>query len=188
MIFEFCQCHVGRRRSNKQFISKVGGSNAYPDPAPKKVGGSGPRKTHGIYTPVYLIVIRLRFAGCRKCVFCVPPAGPVRRPAVDGWDILASHEQAPVGHTVVATSPRSAGLDLQRHALHLCTDNAQSLGLVWHRRPRWLRDRPAQQKLQMDYRRLCQPSLLRLRESQHIRVNGTRSCVVGDGRCGRKYQ
>jgi len=30
---------------------KVGGSNAYPDPAPKKVGGSGYRKTHRIYTP-----------------------------------------------------------------------------------------------------------------------------------------
>jgi len=30
---------------------KVGGSNAYPDPAPKKVGGSGPRKTHRIYAP-----------------------------------------------------------------------------------------------------------------------------------------
>jgi len=30
---------------------KVGGSNAYPDPAPKKVGGSGPRKTHKIYAP-----------------------------------------------------------------------------------------------------------------------------------------
>jgi len=31
---------------------KVGGSNAYPDPAPKKVGGSGPRKTHKIYAPL----------------------------------------------------------------------------------------------------------------------------------------
>jgi len=30
---------------------KVEGSNAYPDPAPKKVGGSGPRKTHSIYAP-----------------------------------------------------------------------------------------------------------------------------------------
>ena len=30
---------------------KVGGSNAYSDPAPKKVGGSGPRKTHRIYVP-----------------------------------------------------------------------------------------------------------------------------------------
>jgi len=30
---------------------KVGGSNAYLDPAPKKVGGSGPRKTHRIYDP-----------------------------------------------------------------------------------------------------------------------------------------
>ena len=30
---------------------KVGGSNAYPAPAPKKVGGSGPRKTHRIYAP-----------------------------------------------------------------------------------------------------------------------------------------
>ena len=30
---------------------KVGGSNAYPDPAPKKVGGFGPRKTHKIYAP-----------------------------------------------------------------------------------------------------------------------------------------
>ena len=30
---------------------KVSGSNAYPDPAPKKVGGSGPRKTHRIYAP-----------------------------------------------------------------------------------------------------------------------------------------
>ena len=30
---------------------KVGGSNAYPDPAPKKVGGSGPRKTRRIYAP-----------------------------------------------------------------------------------------------------------------------------------------
>jgi len=29
---------------------KVGGSNAYPDPAAKKVGGSGRRKTHRIYT------------------------------------------------------------------------------------------------------------------------------------------
>jgi len=29
---------------------KVGGSNAYPDPAPKKVGGSGPRK-HIVSTP-----------------------------------------------------------------------------------------------------------------------------------------
>jgi len=28
---------------------KVGGSNACPDPAPKKVGGSGPRKTRRIY-------------------------------------------------------------------------------------------------------------------------------------------
>jgi len=31
---------------------KVGGSNAYPDLAPKKVGGSGPRKTHRINTPL----------------------------------------------------------------------------------------------------------------------------------------
>ena len=30
---------------------KVGGSNACPDPAPKKVGVSGPRKTHRIYAP-----------------------------------------------------------------------------------------------------------------------------------------
>ena len=30
---------------------KVGGSNAYLDPAPKEVGGSGPRKTHRIYDP-----------------------------------------------------------------------------------------------------------------------------------------
>jgi len=30
---------------------KVGGSNAYPDTALKKVGGSGPRKTHRIYAP-----------------------------------------------------------------------------------------------------------------------------------------
>jgi len=30
---------------------KVGGSNAYPDPAPKILGGSGPRKTHRIYAP-----------------------------------------------------------------------------------------------------------------------------------------
>jgi len=30
---------------------KVCGSNAYPDPAPKKVGRSGPRKTHRIYAP-----------------------------------------------------------------------------------------------------------------------------------------
>ena len=30
---------------------KVGGSNAYPNSAPKKVGGSGPRKTHRIYAP-----------------------------------------------------------------------------------------------------------------------------------------
>ena len=28
---------------------KVGGSNAYPDPSPKRVGGSGPRKTHRIH-------------------------------------------------------------------------------------------------------------------------------------------
>jgi len=33
---------------------KVGGSNAYPDPAPKKVGGSGPRKTHRIYAHGYV--------------------------------------------------------------------------------------------------------------------------------------
>ena len=41
---------------------KVGGSNAYPDPAPKKVGGSGPRKTHRIYAPgrVYLKLVSLR--------------------------------------------------------------------------------------------------------------------------------
>ena len=31
---------------------KVGGSNTYPDPAPKKVGGSGPKKTHRIYALV----------------------------------------------------------------------------------------------------------------------------------------
>jgi len=31
---------------------KVDRSNAYLDPAPKKVGGSGPRKTHRIYTPL----------------------------------------------------------------------------------------------------------------------------------------
>jgi len=30
---------------------KLGGSNAYPDPAPKTVGGSGPRKTHRISPP-----------------------------------------------------------------------------------------------------------------------------------------
>jgi len=30
---------------------KAGGSNAYPDQAPEKVGGSGPRKTHRIYAP-----------------------------------------------------------------------------------------------------------------------------------------
>jgi len=36
---------------------KVGGSNAYPDPAPKKVGGSGSRKTHRIYsTPLHVII------------------------------------------------------------------------------------------------------------------------------------
>jgi len=33
--------------------SKVGGSNAYPDPAPEKVGGSRPRKTHKIYAPAH---------------------------------------------------------------------------------------------------------------------------------------
>jgi len=42
---------------------KVGGSNAYPDPGPKKVErGSGPRKTHRIYAPA-----------CCRCsldVFC----------------------------------------------------------------------------------------------------------------------
>jgi len=32
---------------------KVGGSNAYPGPAPKIVGGSGPRKTHRIYAPAH---------------------------------------------------------------------------------------------------------------------------------------
>ena len=30
---------------------KMGGSNAYSDAHPKKVGGSGPRKTHWIYAP-----------------------------------------------------------------------------------------------------------------------------------------
>jgi len=30
---------------------KVGGSNAYLDPATKKVGGFGPRITHRIYAP-----------------------------------------------------------------------------------------------------------------------------------------
>jgi len=46
----------GEQRRNTRTIlaemtQKVGGSNAYPDPAPKKVGGSGPRKTHRIYAP-----------------------------------------------------------------------------------------------------------------------------------------
>jgi len=30
---------------------KADGSNAYPDPAPEKVGRPGPRKTHRIYAP-----------------------------------------------------------------------------------------------------------------------------------------
>ena len=34
---------------------KVGGSNAYLDPPPEKVGGSGPRKTHWIYAPGHAI-------------------------------------------------------------------------------------------------------------------------------------
>ena len=33
-------------------FQKVGGSNAYPDPAPKKVGGSRRRETHRIYASV----------------------------------------------------------------------------------------------------------------------------------------
>ena len=44
MIFDFCQCHVGCRRSNKNFVSISGGSNAYPDPAPKKWVGPDPEK------------------------------------------------------------------------------------------------------------------------------------------------
>jgi len=36
---------------------KVGGSNAYADPAAKKVGGSGPRKTYRIYVPGYMYVV-----------------------------------------------------------------------------------------------------------------------------------
>ena len=47
---------TGEQRRNTRTIlaemtQKVGGSNGYPDPAPKKVGGSGPRKTHRIYAP-----------------------------------------------------------------------------------------------------------------------------------------
>ena len=38
---------------------KMGGSNAYSDAHPKKVGGSGPRKTHWIYAPDCNIMFHL---------------------------------------------------------------------------------------------------------------------------------
>jgi len=44
MIFDFCQCHVGCRRSNKQFISKSGWIQCLSGPSSYKVSGSGPRK------------------------------------------------------------------------------------------------------------------------------------------------
>jgi len=73
MIFDFCQCHVGRRRSNKQFISKVGGSTAYPDPAPKKWVGPD-REKHMGSTPLYiwlwfgcdLLVAGSAFSACHQ--------------------------------------------------------------------------------------------------------------------------
>jgi len=43
---------------------KVGGSNAYPDPAPENVGGSGPRRTHRIYAPAFWCVLSLLFFLC----------------------------------------------------------------------------------------------------------------------------
>ena len=42
---------------------KVGGSNAYPDPAPKKVGGSRPRKTHRIYASGSEVMNRTQILG-----------------------------------------------------------------------------------------------------------------------------
>jgi len=39
---------------------KVGGSNAYPDPAPKKWVGPDPEKTHPVCTPVYRRIGRYR--------------------------------------------------------------------------------------------------------------------------------
>ena len=47
---------------------KVGGSNAYPGPAPKKVGGSGPRKTHRIYAPAVVTLILIIVHGGPKIV------------------------------------------------------------------------------------------------------------------------
>ena len=76
MIFDFFQCHVGYNSSQK-----VGGSNAYPDPASEKVGGSGPRKTHRIYAA----------GGCRHEVLqtCVGRL-------VDGFVELDEREQVVV--------------------------------------------------------------------------------------------
>ena len=43
-------------------LPTVGGSNAWPDPAPKKVSGSGPRKTYRIYAPAARpILLHLHF-------------------------------------------------------------------------------------------------------------------------------
>ena len=51
---------------------KVDGSNAYPDPAPKKVGGSGPRKTHRIFAP-----------DCRKMFYKSGPSSVAGSEKVD---------------------------------------------------------------------------------------------------------
>ena len=45
MIIDFCQCHVGCRRVVNNLSQKVGGSNAYSDPAPKKWVGPDPENT-----------------------------------------------------------------------------------------------------------------------------------------------
>jgi len=47
---------------------KVGGSNAYPDPAPKKVGGSEPRKTHRIYAAAVVTLVLIIVHGGPKIV------------------------------------------------------------------------------------------------------------------------
>ena len=49
---------------------KVGGSNASLDPAPKKVGRSGPRRTHRIYA-IVLPTSKLRLKDASPSLFSI---------------------------------------------------------------------------------------------------------------------
>ena len=75
MIFDFCQCRVGCRRSNKQFISKSGWVQCLSGPSSWKVGGSGCRETHRIYASVCAClpwaVRRKRLNRSRCCLHCL---------------------------------------------------------------------------------------------------------------------